>query len=95
MKIGECAFLAERAEKELEAAHMAGLAAAPVKNKGTAAPVEEVAISRDLWLFLKGEAPMDGFWFGEYPIGKPHYWWRSYMKQRSVGCDDAGGKHEG
>jgi hypothetical protein len=45
-----------------------------------AAPVEEVAISRDLWLFLKGEAPLDGFWFGEYPIGKPHYWWRSYMK---------------
>jgi hypothetical protein len=46
-----------------------------------AAPVEEVAISRDLWLFLKGESTLDGFWFGEYPIGKPHYWWRSYMKR--------------
>ena len=51
-----------------------------VELQRTAAPVEEVAISRDLWLFLKGESTLDGFWFGEYPIGKPHYWWRSYMK---------------
>jgi hypothetical protein len=72
----------------IEEGYRAMLSAAPATPQS--APVEEGAISRDLWLFLKGESTLDGFWFGEHPIGKPHYWWRSYMKQQPTGCDDAG-----
>lgn len=50
----------------------------------TPAPVE-AGLSPDLVAFLRGEAPLDGVWFGEaHPVERGAFWWRNRLRAQSA-----------
>ena len=40
-----------------------------------------VTVREDVIRFLLGEAPFDGHWYGEKPLAKAMYWWRTPLRQ--------------
>jgi len=38
-----------------------------------------VMVPRKVVAFLRGEAPLDGSWFGDTFSGQGAYWWRKYL----------------
>ena len=47
--------------------------------------VDEPRINGDVWDFLMGVGPLEGFYFGEkHPSRKGAFWWRKVMRERSA-----------
>lgn len=45
----------------------------------------EACVSSEVMAFLRGEAPLDGVWFGEpHPTERGAFWWRKHLPRQTV-----------
>lgn len=69
--------------EEVDAVFDAAEAAQPVADKevrSTEKVQPMVSVREDVIRFVLGEAAFEGHWFGEKPLDKPMYWWRSSLR---------------